>query len=138
MRKVILVGLLGGLVILVIGMILSQAFHVLAPSIKAEFQNPNLFRSWSDPLMLLFFVHPFLTGIILAWVWSKGNGIVTGDTDVMRGVNYGLLIWLVATVPGMLISYSSFPISLLMIFSWTFNSLIELLAVGILFAKILK
>jgi hypothetical protein len=88
--------------------------------------------------MLLFFVHPFLLGIILAWVWSKVNTVVTGDTDVTKGVNFGVAVWLVATVPGMLISYSSFPISFLMILSWTLSAFMELIIMGILFAKTLK
>jgi hypothetical protein len=138
MKKIVLIGLLGGLAILALGMASSQVFHMLAPSLKTEFENPNLFRPWSDPLMLLFFVHPFLLGIILAWVWSKVNTVVTGDTDVTKGVNFGVAVWLVATVPGMLISYSSFPISFLMILSWTSSAFMELIIMGILFAKTLK
>lgn len=131
-------GLLGGLIILVIGMISSRVFEFVAPSIGAEYQNPGMFRSWSDPLMLLFFVHPFLLGLVLAWVWSNCKGLLKDGTDVMKGANFGAVIWLMSTVPGMLITYSSFAISLLMVFSWTVNSLIELVAVGVFFARTLK
>lgn len=138
MKKIILIGLLGGILVLIVGMLTGQLYQVLVPSIKIEFENLSLFRSWNDPLMSLFFVHPFLLGIILAWVWTKVNGVILANSDLMKGVYFGLIVWLASTVPGMFISYSSFPISLAMILSWTISALIELLCLGILFSKTLK
>ncbi|GCC50378.1 hypothetical protein SanaruYs_05930 [Chryseotalea sanaruensis] len=138
MKKIILIGLAGGILVLVIGMLTGKIYEVLAPSIKTEFQNTNLFRPWIDPIMSLYFVHPFLLGIILAWVWSKVNPVISADTDLKKGLWFGLFVWMAATLPGMLISYASFPISLLMIIAWTISALLELLCLGILFSKTLK
>lgn len=138
MKKIILFGLLGGLIVLILGTLCSQLFHFIFPSLKSEFENTALFRPWTDPLMSLYFLHPFLLGIILAWVWNKVKPVIVVDDNLLKGVYFGLSAWVVLTLPGMLISYASFPISFLMIFSWTFNSLVELLCLGILFSKTLK
>ena len=138
MKKIILVGLLGGALMLIVGMLTGQLYQNFFPSIKTEFENINLFRAWSDPMMSLFFVHPFLLGIILAWVWTKVNAVIIADTDSMKGIYFGLAVWRMSTVPGMLISYSSFPISLTMIMSWTVSGLVELICLGLLFSKTLK
>ncbi len=73
MKKVITFGLLGRLIMLAVGLLMSQLFLMMAPALKTEYENPNLFRPWSDPVMLLYFVHPFLLGTCLAWVWRQTN-----------------------------------------------------------------
>jgi len=138
MKKIISIGLLGGLMLLTVGLVMGQLFQILDPSLKSEFENANLFRSWSDPAMMLFFVHPFLQGIILAWVWTRIKEILQMHSDLKRGIYFGLAVWLACTFPGMFISYSSFPISLMMILSWTISGLVELVFLGIFFSKTLK
>ncbi|MGZ5244555.1 MAG: hypothetical protein ACXWW0_11635, partial [Bacteroidia bacterium] len=70
MKKIILPGLLAGIVMLAVSLIFSWAMNFIAPGLQDEYRNPELFRPWSDPLMMLIFVHPFIVGIILAWVWD--------------------------------------------------------------------
>lgn len=138
MKKMILIGLLGGVIILATGVLTGQIYQALSPSIKTEFENTNLFRSWNDPIMSLYFIHPFLMSLMLAWVWTKVKGVISADTDLKKGLQFGFIVWMTATLPGMLISYASFPISLLMITNWTVSALVELICIGILFSKTLK
>ena len=63
MKKLILIGVLGGIVVLIIGMLTGQIFQRLFPALTTEYQNVHLFRTWSDPVMLMYFVHPFFFGI---------------------------------------------------------------------------
>jgi hypothetical protein len=83
--------------------------------------------------MQLFYVHPFLVGLILAWVWEKIKKIVKGK-GTAKGVNFGLTYFLIV-VPGMLMSYSTFKISLLMVTTWTISVLVQALVAGIILAK---
>ncbi len=138
MKEILASGLLGGVLMLAIGMAVGQLFQALVSSLKTEYEKINLFRPWSDPLLMLFFVHPFLLGLGLVWVWGKTKSVLTADTDFKKGLTFSLLFWGVATKPGMLISYVSFPLSLMMIISWTTGSLIQLLNLGVLFSKTLK
>jgi hypothetical protein len=137
MKKIILPGLAAGIGMLGMGFLMSFLLNTAFPELSIEYQNPNLFRPWSDPLMSLFYLHPFVLGIVLAFVWERIKGLFTG-TMLSRGFLFGFMFWIAATVPGMFISYSSFPISLVMIASWTINGLVQALIAGLILAKMNK
>jgi hypothetical protein len=136
MKKIILPGLAVGLVNFLASMVVSKLFGVIFPSVSAEYQDPNLFRPWTDPLMLLFFVYPFLLGVILAWFWNKTKSIF-GD-DVKGGLRFGLTYWIISTIPGMFVTYTSMPYSLLMIISWLVSGLVTALLAGLILSKLNK
>lgn len=137
MKKVILPGLLTGLVMLIIGYLLSQLFSALWPSLQMEYQNVSLFRPWSDPLMSLMFVQPFIIGLILALFWQNIKSAFANMPNCNKGLCFGFGYWLIA-LPGMVMSYGSFPISLSMVLSWTFSILIQALVAGWLLTKLNK
>lgn len=133
MKKIILPGLLAGLINFIASMAISKIFGVIFPVLNLEYQNTNLFRLESDPLMLLFFVYPFLLGIILAWFWNKTKSVF--GEGMQGGVKFGFTYWIVATIPGMFVTYSSMPYSLLMVISWLAGGLASGILSGIVFAK---
>ena len=137
MKKIISIGLLSGIIMLGVNIIIGQAFQFVFPLLKEEYQNTNLFRPWSDPLMSLMFIHPFIVGIIMAAIWNETKAIIQGDTPINKGIRFGLIYWIVS-VPGMIISYGTFPISPILTISWTVAILAQTLCSGILFSKILK
>ena len=136
MKKIILSGLLVGLVNFVAAMAISQLFRVIFPSVNVEYSNPNLFRPYSSPLMLLFFVYPFLLGIILAWFWNKTKSIFGSDTK--GGLKFALTYWVIASIPGMFATYTSMPYSFLIVISWLISGLVEAIIAGIIFSKLNK
>jgi hypothetical protein len=136
MKKVILSGLLAGLILFLASMVVSGIFKVIFPAINAEYQNTNLFRPYSDPLMLLFFVHPFLVGILLAWFWNKTKNIF--GENIKGGIKFGLAYWIISTIPGMFATYTSMPYSLAIVSSWLASGLVEALLAGIIFSKLIK
>lgn len=137
MKKIIFYGLLAGLAMLIANFILSAILNYLFTALSSEYNNTNLFRPWSDPLMFLFFAHPFVLGVIWAWVWSKTKALFTSEKDYENGLNFGFVFWLVS-LPGMLISYSCFQISLTMALSWTLGILVQALIAGFVFSKAIK
>lgn len=134
MKKIIIKGFLIGLILLVIGMIMGPLTHALFPGLKTEYQNPALFRPWSDPLMSLFFLVPFINGFLLVWVWEKTKKLFKESVWWNKGFLFGLIYWL-TSFPGMLMSYSSFPISLAMTLSWSLSIFVQGIATGILLSK---
>ena len=134
MKHIVLPGILSGIGMLFIGFGLSFLLGFIFPVIAKEYHNPNLFRPWSDPLMSLYFVHPFVVGIILAFIWGKVKKLFTGTT-VSKGLLFGFSFWIAATFPGMFISYSSFPVSIMMIITWTLSGLAQELVAGVILAK---
>lgn len=136
MKKILLPGLLVGLINLALGMGVSYLFMMI-PSVAADYNNPALVRPFEDPLMMAFFLYPFLLAIILAWVWSKVKTLFTG-TAFEKGLKFGLSIFLVLTIPGMFVTYTCFPLSILTVLSWAVDGLISVLVAGVIFAKLNK
>lgn len=136
MKKIILSGLLTGLVLFLASQVVSKIFGIIFPSINAEYQNQDLFRSFKDPLMLLFFLYPFLLGIILAWFWNKTKNVF--GENIKGGIKFGLTYWAIATIPGMFATYSSMPYSLAIVMSWLISGLVSAVLAGIILQKLNK
>jgi hypothetical protein len=134
MMKKIWIGLLIGVVMLIIGMVFSRIFMFAVPSLEQEYANTQVFRSWEDPLMSLYFLQPFVLGLLLAWVWSMVLPLLKKYGRLQRGFRFALVYWLFS-LPGMLMSISSFPISMTMVTTWTINILLQSLAAGLILAK---
>lgn len=130
-------GLLAGLAMLVAGMVVGQVFAFAFPGMAAEYNNPALFRPWSDPLMSLYYAVPFATGLILAWLWLNLKDKIKETDALKKGAFFGIVYWII-TIPGMAMSYSSFPVSLVMVESWSVSILVQAVCAGLIFAKTLK
>ena len=76
----------------------------------------------------------FVLGIILAWAWNKSKSLFKGSS-FKKGINFGLAIWIIATIPGMLVSYSCFVLSGLTIISWVVDGLVNSVVAGLLLAR---
>ncbi|MDD4351901.1 MAG: hypothetical protein PHU71_02875 [Candidatus Gracilibacteria bacterium] len=131
MKKIVWLGLLAGLLTLLVGTGITYLMNFLSPSLAAEYQNTALFRAWDDPLMSLFFAYPFVLCLALAWFWHKVKKVLT-DGKIR---DFVLIYFFIATVPGMLISYSSFQVSLAMTLLWTVSGLINVFVAALVFKK---
>ena len=89
-------GLIAGLIMLIISFVMTIILDLIFPQITLEYST-QMYRSWNDPLMLLFYLHPFILGLILSWVWQLTSLIMKGD-DITKAVkftfiNYKLLLF---------------------------------------------
>lgn len=119
-KKVIGPGLLLGVIMLIVGMIVSYLF-MLIPSVSADYPS-GFMRAWQDPVMMLFFLYPFILGLAFAWLWAKTKTSFKGK---MRGCYFGWLLFFLTTFPGMWITYTSFNLSFLTVLGWTVSGLIN-------------
>jgi len=80
----------------------------------------------------------FIGGLFFAGVYSVIVNGIQGKKLLNKGMIYGLLIWLVAGIPGYLslILLVNLPIDL--VIYWTVTSLIVYLLAGVTTARILK
>lgn len=124
MKKILVPGLLAGVAVLVAQIVVSRVMAAFFPSINTELTNPNVFRSWSDPLMSLYFLYPFLFGLVLAWFWDKYKHAFEGS-KFAKIKKFALTYWLIAAIPGMFITYSSFQVSLILVLTWMLGGLVE-------------
>jgi hypothetical protein len=138
MKSIIVAGLTAGFAMLVLAVAVGMLMHAALPSVAKEYENTSLFRSWSDPIMSLYFLYPFFLGIALAWVWNKTKGVIGEGSMWLRGSRFARSFWIISIVPGILMSYSSFPVSLAMSLTWLLSSLIQVLCAGFIYARMIK
>jgi hypothetical protein len=138
MKKILKLGIISAVVVLTVGMIFSRILQIIFSTMALEYQNSSLFRPWSDPLMSVYFVYPFILGIILAWVWLKTKSLLEGKNNLEKGIYFGVVYWIIASIPGMVITYSSFQVSFLMVLSWSLGGLIQAISAGLIFSHLDK
>lgn len=121
-------GLISGVGILVLGMVINWVVGFVLPQISLEYTKIGMFRPWTDPLMMLYFLYPFVLGFVSFYLWQKLNK--------PKAFDLAKLYFIIATIPGMFITYSSFQISLLMVMLWAITGFLEVYLAGIIFTKI--
>ena len=136
MKKIFWTGLAAGIAMVIVNAVLSPLLSAMFPLLKEAYMNP-VFRPWSDPIMMLFYLYPIVLGFALAWVWDKTKQLF-GKNACKNGVNFGIIYFCVAGIPAFLINFSSFNLPFLMILSWTIMGLIDGLVAGCVLAKLNK
>ncbi|MGE0077670.1 MAG: hypothetical protein AB7S48_07415 [Bacteroidales bacterium] len=134
MKKYISTSLLAAIAGFAANMAIGFLFVFLIPSLNGEYENTTIFRPWEDPLMSLYFLHPFYVAFILAWIWTKVKTLVSGSISKQAFV-FTNMYFLVATFPGLMLSISSFKISFAMTLSWAIGAYIQTYIMSIIFAK---
>lgn len=137
MKKVLWTGFVAAVAMVVVNMLLNPLFNVLFPWLQDAYKNPEIFRPWEDPVMMLFWLYPLVLGIGLAWVWDKTKQLFSGK-PCKKGLTFGLIFFFVSGLPAFLINYSSFNFPFVMIFSWTLMSFFNGIVAGIVLAKMNK
>lgn len=136
MKKIVPTGLFVGLILFLASMTYNWLLNMFLPGLAQEYTRSGIFRPWTDPLMSLYFVYPFVLGLVLTFGWNLVKLNFKGKDWIKRGWKYGIFYWIIASFPGMFISYSSFQVSLTLICSWTLGGLIESVVAGVLLAKL--
>ena len=129
-------GLIAGAVNSVIGFALSWFLHMVFPSIGMEYQNTAIFRPWTDPLMMIYFVYPFILGFSLVYLWSILVTNFKEKSPWEKAIQFAKTYFFAATIPGMFISLTSFQVSYLMIGSWTLSGFVQALVAGWVFTRV--
>ena len=132
MKKIILSGLVAGIILFIIsygGLYLSVRFF---PSLFIEYNSP-LFNS-DGSRDLLFNLHPFIISFALSWFWDRFKALFKG-TFILRGIEFGFVYAMVALLPVMWITFSSLDITFSIVLSWFLYGLMQAIFAGLIFAK---
>jgi len=133
-KKSLLAGLAAGLAILV----LSFAFEALVQlAFPYKWAELGAIRDLKDPLMLAFFLHPFVMGLVAAVVYEKVGRRFRGDWK-QRGLKLGQLLWLVAAVPEAYIIYTSMTYPMGFYVSLVVGYFVYYTAAGLVVARLTK
>lgn len=129
-------GLIAGIAMLLVMVIVSYGFMFLFPQVSEEYST-ELFREWSEPLSYLFYLHPIILGLIMSWVWGLVSITMKGN-EITKAVNFTLVFFLIAQIPGMFISYTTMNISLLMLMSWMLPNFTQIFAGSLILSHMNK
>jgi len=123
-KKILISGLVAGFVILAVEFFLG---YVLSADYAA---TPQIWKPMTSSWYYQIFALDFIEGIIYAAAFSVVHSSIPGK-GWRKGQNFGLLVWIVATIPGMLMTYFTMAVPDSIILSWTLGGLISIVFAGI-------
>jgi hypothetical protein len=132
-KRIIFSGLLAGIMLLVLSVIGLYGTVWLFPALAVQYFAPTFDRQ--SERAVFYFTHPFVVGLALAWFWDRCKGLFKGSF-LGRGIEFGLLYWLVAVFPMMWLIYSAMDVSLALVSSWLVFGLLQGIAAGLFFGKV--
>ncbi len=133
MKRIVISGVVASLILLALSYIVLFITIRIFPSLVEEYYNP-IFWPGGDRA-LLFFAHPFVLSLCLAWFWERSKNLYTGKW-LFRGAEMGLVYGVVATLPSMWITFSAISVSLVMVLSWLLYGFLQAVIAGLVFARL--
>jgi len=132
MKKIIIAGLVAGVVLLILSALGLYITIWLFPKIASQYFDPA-FDVQSSRVMI-YYLHPFVIALALSWFWSRFKGVLKGSF-LTRGIEFGLIYMMVAIFPMMWLIYSAMSISLEMVATWFVLGLLQGVIAGLIFEK---
>ncbi len=133
----------------IVFVIVAQAVNTAgAIATMGYYTDPAYFPLWSKFMMSTagppgpeFFALSILfnlaTGLIFAWCYSLVEGSIPGE-GTGKGINFGLLLFLVAGVPFTLTTYLLLAVPPLLLFSWALEALAVYALCGAAFSRLMR
>lgn len=132
LKKFFLAGIAGGIV-------LYAASAIFVTIVRYFFPYDILglpgMRSVNDPLMLLFFLYPFVLSFAMAGAYQAITPALQGKW-FDKGKTFGVLMWVVTGIPNAFLVYSSMEYPLGFTIESFAGSLVYMIAAGITIARI--
>jgi hypothetical protein len=132
MKRIITSGLIAGVVLLILSVLALYATIWFFPTLASQYYDPA-FDNQSGRY-LIYYAHPFVIALALAWFWDRFKGTLKGSY-LTRGIEFGLIYALIALFPVLWLSYSALAVSLAMVGTWLVFGLLQGVIAGLLFEK---
>jgi len=129
-KKLIIGGLLVGVIIWVVGMVFGNLAADLYKMSPKVFWKP-MGSKWMTQMVIYDFVAAFL----LAFAYSVFEPSIPGS-GYQKGLTFGLIIFLVGPFLGLTMTYITMAIRAKLILMWVLNNLVNYLLAGLTFQMI--
>lgn len=86
----------------------------------------------------LFYAGSLILGIIFAAVYDLLNKGIPAPNKFVRGLVYGLCVWAVGMLPGMLATYSFMTVAPIVVIYWTLFGLVQTPLAGLVVSLFYK
>ena len=130
--------------------IISQVIHTIESMLTMDFyMDEAYFAVWSKLMMpgpgpppTEFYIASITSAVIIALIYAAAydiiKGSLPGNTTLMKGLKYGIFLFLLVQVPGLLGMYLLINLPVMLLVYWAIGSLAILLIGGIVIAKIVR
>ncbi|WP_344979247.1 hypothetical protein [Compostibacter hankyongensis] len=132
MKRIIISGLVAGIALLALSISGLYLSVWLFPDLSMQYFGPA-FNDRSGRYMV-YYTHPFVTGIVLSWFWNRFKSILTGSF-ITRGIEFGVVYALIASLPSLWMVYSAMSVSLPLLSTWFIFGLLQGGISGMIFEK---
>lgn len=132
MKKIIFPGLVAGVVLLILSIFGLYINIWFFPDLAMQYFQPT-FNEQSSRIML-YFIHPFIIAMALSWFWNRTKSKLTGSF-ISRGIEFGIIYSLMATLPSMWLVFSSITVSLTMVITWFVLGVLQAIVTGLVCEK---
>lgn len=132
MKKVLTSGGVAGVALLAFAYLCLKLMPVILPYIAEEYYNPIFVDDASRNVW--YFVHPIVLAFALAWFWNRFKDLFKGNM-LFRGLEFGLVYAIVATLPIMVLIFSAINVSVAVIGTWLLYGFFQGVIAGLVFAR---
>lgn len=132
MKKIITSGLIAGVVLLILSVLALYATIWFFPGLATQYYDPAFDNEGNR--YLLYYAHPFVIALALAWFWDRFKDALKGGY-LGKGIEFGVIYALVAIFPVMWLTYSALTVSLPMVATWLIFALLQGVVAGLVFEK---
>jgi hypothetical protein len=130
MKKIFFSGLIAGTALLMLSVAGLYLLIWQMPDMAMEYFGPAFISQTQRNL--LYYVHPFVIGISLSWLWERLQSRLKGPA-LAKSLEFGLFYMAIATFPYMLLIYSAIDVSLSVVLTWLVFGFIEATLAAIIF-----
>jgi len=131
-RKIAVAGLTGGTLLFILLFGLNVIMNQLIAYDIAKF---NGMRPMDDPVMMLFFIYPFVLAFAAAYVFDIVHPALPGS-GMQKGVSFGVLLLVIVAIPSNFAMYTSMDWPITFYIGNLIWAAIGFLLAGIIFARI--
>jgi hypothetical protein len=133
-KKIAVGGISAGFLLLVLMMVSGFLVNLIMPADISRYAG---MRAMDDPVMMLFYLYPFVIALGAAVVFDGVKGCLEGSAE-QKGLRFGALLFCVMTIPSLFVMYTSMTWPLDFYVSTGIWEIIAFPLMGILFARIWK
>lgn len=134
MRKFLISGILTGIVITIVSTIMNAIISTIWPYNLLSLEG---IRSVADPVMILYFLYPWVLGFALVYAYNYIERALKGNY-ITKGKKFGMLTWIVVSIPSAFLVWSSMNYPIGFTINSVIGSLIYMIATGITIAWVQK
>ncbi|MBU1083751.1 MAG: hypothetical protein KKG84_01530 [Candidatus Omnitrophica bacterium] len=132
MGKILVAGIVVSIFNAIVGMVTCGGIF----SWVYKLEPTNIWKPMEGPPGIEFFIGSFILSIILVFIYALINKGIPGKNKLAKGLVFGLGVWAVGILPGMLATYSFMTMSTTVVIYLTIMGLIKTPLVGLIIAAI--